>query len=122
MWMALASCLARQGAAAELAQDAPVLSWALACLVGAEPGMRTLGLLLGGGLVPPPGADMVLVEVALVVQRDQARGGQALLDAPDSGRGQVMNGARQRPATHMISPSRLAVTCRFIPCLRCLPE
>jgi hypothetical protein len=26
------------------------------------------------------------------------------------------------PETHKISPSGLAMTCRFIPCSRCLPE
>jgi len=66
---------------------------------GAEPGMRAVGVLLRGGLVPASvgRADAVLAEVALVVQHDQAGGGQLADDAPDPVRGQVMHGAGQRP-------------------------
>jgi len=39
---------------------------------------------------------VVLAEVALVAQDDQAAGGQLADDAPDPGRGQVMHRAGQR--------------------------
>jgi hypothetical protein len=45
--------------------------------------------------------------VALVGQDDQPGGGQRADDAPDPGRGQVMDGARQRPG----HPHDLAVGC-----------
>jgi hypothetical protein len=76
------------------------LNWALARSPGgAQPGMSPVGLLLRGGLVPASvrGADIVLADVTLVAQHDQARGGQRLDDAPDPGRGQVMHRAGQRP-------------------------
>jgi hypothetical protein len=76
------------------------LSWALARSPGGpQPGMSAVGLFLGGRLVPAPvrGADVVLAEVALIAQDDQAAGGQGLDDAPDPGRGQVVDGAGQRP-------------------------
>jgi hypothetical protein len=75
------------------------LSWALALAGGAQPGMSPVDLFLGGGLVPPPvrGADVLLAEVPLVAQHDQAGSGQGLDDAPDPGRGQVLHGAGQRP-------------------------
>ena len=46
--------------------------------------------------VPARGVNAVLAEVALIAQRDQARGGRLGDDAPDPGRGQVMHGAGQR--------------------------
>jgi len=61
--------------------------------------MSAVGVLLGGGLIPAPvgRADAVLAEVALITQHDQARGGQFGDDAPDPGRGQVVDGAGQWP-------------------------
>jgi len=84
----------------KLAQDAPGFELGVGALArDAEPGVSPVGLFLGGGLVPLPvrGADPVLAEVALIAQDDQAAGGQGLDDAPDPGRGQVVDGAGQRP-------------------------
>jgi hypothetical protein len=65
--------------------------------------------------------DIVLAEVALVDQDDQAAGGQLPDDAPDPAavRSWTTPGG---PDTHSMSPSGLAMTCRFISCLRYLPE
>jgi len=54
-----------------------------------------------------------------------ARSGPRRPSSPRCSRFGPRSGHERRRATardHMISPSRLAVTCRFIPCLRCLPE
>ena len=113
------------GTAAELAQDAPGFELGIGALArGAEPGMSAVSVLLRGRLVPPPvrRADIVLAEVALIAQHDQAAGGQCTHDAPDPGGGQVCTAPGSGPDTHTMSPSGLAMTCRFIPCLRCLPE
>jgi hypothetical protein len=40
---------------------------------------------------------MLLAEVALIAQHDQAAGSQLPGNAPDPGRGQVVDGAGQRP-------------------------
>ena len=88
------------GAAAELAQDAPGLELGAGAFAGgAQPGMSPVGLLPRCGLVPAPvrGADIVLADVTLVAQHDQARGGQRPDDALDPGRGQDMHRAGQRP-------------------------
>jgi hypothetical protein len=57
-----------------------VLSWALARSPGAEPGVRAVGALLRGGLVPSAigRADEFLTEVALIAQHGQAAGCQGL--------------------------------------------
>ena len=60
--------------------------------------MGAVGLLLGGGLVSSPVGSKDVVPsavVALVGQCDQPGGGQLAGDAPDPGRGQVMDGAGQ---------------------------
>ena len=96
--MALASC--RGGTAAELPQDPPDLELGIGGLAwGAEPGMTPVGVFLRGGLVPPPvrGADIVMADIALIAQRNQARGGQVADNAPDPGRGQAVHRAGQRP-------------------------
>lgn len=76
-WMALVSCPACQGQQRSL-RKMPGLELGVGAFArGAEPGMSAIGVLLRGGLVPPPvrRADSVLAEVTLVAQHDQARGG-----------------------------------------------
>jgi hypothetical protein len=76
-----------------------VLSWALARSPGAEPGVRAVGALLRGGLVPSAigRADEFLTEVALIAHTARPQAARALDDAPNPGGSQVVDGAGQRP-------------------------
>jgi len=112
-------------AAAELAQDAPGFELGIGAFAGrSQPGMSPVGVLLRGGLVPSPvrGADVVLAEVALIAQDDQAAGGQFGDDPQIRAAVRSWMAPGSGPDTQMMSPWGLAMTCRFIPCLRCLPE
>lgn len=96
--MALASCPARQGQQRSLRRIRQNLSLGIGTFAGStQPGMGPVGLLLRGGLIPPPVrcADIVLAEVALIAEDDQAAGGEFAGDAPDPGGGHVMHGRRQ---------------------------
>jgi hypothetical protein len=106
--MALASWPARQGQQRSLRKMRQDLSWHGRLAGGAEPGVSLVGVLLRGGLVPAPvrGADVLLAEVAVIAQREQAAGGQLGDDAPDPGGGQVVHGTGQRPGPPVAPPSR----------------
>jgi hypothetical protein len=60
--------------------------------------------------------------VTLVCQGDQAGGLQLLRDAPDPGGLVSWTEPGSGPETQTISPAGPAMTCGFMPCLRCLPK
>jgi hypothetical protein len=113
------------GAAAELTQDPPGLEPGVRALAGRpKSGVRLIGLLLGFwlvlSLVRDPGVRASLVALMARVTRPAASSSagtpqihSAFLSCTDPG---------SAPDTRKMSPSGLAMTCRFIPCLRCLPE
>ncbi len=57
------------------------------------------------------GAEPGMSPVGVLLMMPQIRAAVRSCTAPGSA-----------PETHTMSPPGLAMTCRFIPCLRCLPE
>ena len=113
------------GAAAELAENPPGLELGVRSLPGcAEFRVRAVGLFLGFRLVLSPVGDLgvrgSLVALMARVTRPTACSSastpqihSAFLSCTEPGSG---------PETHRMSPSGLAMTCRFMPCFVCLPE
>ena len=60
--------------------------------------------------------------VPVVGQGDQACGLQLVQDAQIRSAFLSCTDPGSAPDTHRMSPSGLAMTCRFIPCLQCFPE
>lgn len=100
--MALASYPARPGkhrrACAQCARSELGVG---ALAKGAEPGMSPVGVLSARRVCSAPlwCTDIVLAEVALLAEDDQAAGGQFGDDIPDPRGGQVTHGPRQRLRT-----------------------
>jgi hypothetical protein len=106
------------GAATEFAQDAPGLELGVGA-VGVFLGLRLASAFVRGDHVF---AGVVVAVVALVAQGDQVgltqRGEDVQIRA--AAVSCVLPG--NCPDTHRIVPSGEAITCRFIPCIVCLPE
>jgi len=113
------------GAAAELTENPPVLELRVRALAGcAEPRVGPVRFFLGFRLVLPAVRDLRVAAslVALIRQGDQPGGLQLGQHAPDPLGLLIVHRARSAPDTHKMSPTGLAMTCRFIPCFLCLPE
>src|SRR6201987_1482478 len=123
--MALASCRARQGQQRSLRRSRQALSWAFAL----SPGERGFACALlasfweAGLFFPLYG----ILAYVLPWEPLSARGTRPA--ASSSARTPQILSAflsctepGSAPDTHRMSPPGLAMTCRFIPCLLCLPE
>ena len=123
--MALASLAGAPGAAAELTRDVPGPERGVCALAGcAEPGMGAVGFFLRCWLILPRYGILACADpwYPLAGQGDQARGFQLVQHAPDPIGLLSCTAPGSAPDTHTMSPAGLAMTCMFIPCLRCLPE
>jgi hypothetical protein len=112
-------------AAAELAEDPPVLELGVCPFTGcAELRVGVVCFFLRFRFVLSPVRDLRVraALVALVGQRDQAGGLEFGEDAPDPLGFFVVDRAGQRAGDPEDVPVGLAMTCRFIPRRLCLPE
>lgn len=124
--MALASWPVRWGLQRCLVSAFQVLSWALARSPGphSRAWARLAAFCDSGLLRPLYGGDHCPADavVALIAQSDQpaSRRAARMFQIRAAAVSCTLPGSA--PDTHSMVPSGAETTCRFIPCLRCLPE